>query len=145
MKLHEEFKEYETMWEAYAKYAPDTVRMWTAPDGTEVDIGSIQSRRTEVERCIASTDGDSKKSNAVFMQLLFINETMAELETIRTKYDNDNRRLINKLAKYTDIADKVDLQDLLAQLNAAKGDEVYAKTIAKLDKLNARIAELYNV
>lgn len=170
----EEFAEYDCLWEEYATYPEDVVRMWTAPDGKEVDIGSWDAREAEAERYAALAKEDSaerlRKSKAfieyaanrgvtledaisdrlrmyknhVWVLLSKVNSYMAKLEKVSNNAQAENQRIITKLRTYTNIADRVDLDDLLVQLNKASVGAQDKRSTSMLQKTEKELETYYS-
>lgn len=170
----EEFAEYDCLWEEYATYPEDVVRMWTAPDGKEVDIGSWDAREAEAERYAALAKEDSAErlrnskvfidyaanrgvtledaisdrlrmyKNHVCVLLSKVNSYMAKLEKASNKAQAENQRIITKLRTYTNIADRVDLDDLLVQLNKASVGVQDKRSTSMLQKTEKELETYYS-
>lgn len=170
----EEFAEYDCLWEEYAKYPEDVVRMWTAPDGKEVDIGSWDAREAEAERYAALVKEDSAErlrknkafvdsaanrgvtledaisdrlrmyKNHVWVLLSKVNSYMAKLEKVSDRAQAENQRIITKLRTYTNIADRVDLDDLLVQLNKASVGASDKRSTSMLQKTEKELETYYS-
>ncbi len=154
MKLHEEFKEYENLWES-TDTVSTTSLMWTLPNGEEIDLNDEAALQAEQERVAAVVDNllTQDKLNSTFR--LWAKDVKVILTDIREKLikindtgfqvtDRNNNAIINKLKNYTNISDKVDLEDIRRQLNA-RATTVYKEKLQQyVDGLNADLVYLYN-
>lgn len=139
MKLFEEFKLYEELWEESVgaetsnnATASSKSRMYALPDGTEVNISNSDACSTiakQVRELWEKSTGMSYRGDVtehrVYDALRAINSCLDKLDKPVTmhhqtaaKHERENKAIIDKLLYGTDIATKVDLDDLLRQLNA---------------------------
>ena len=127
MKLHEEFKEYENLWEAAE--VSTTSLMWALPNGKEIDLSDEKAVAAEQERVVAIENElmdqgklDLAKSPKANRIKDILSDIRQELIKINDKdlliTDRGTNTIINKLKNYTDLGDKVDLEDIRRQLNA---------------------------
>lgn len=154
MKLHEEFKEYENLWES-TDTASTTSLMWTLPNGEEIDLNDEAALQAEQERVAAVVDNllTQDKLNSTFrlrakdvkVILTEIRERLIKINDAGFQItDRNNNAIINKLRNYTNIGDKVDLEDIRRQLNA-RATTVYKEKLQQyVDRLNAELVYLYN-
>jgi hypothetical protein len=134
MKLHEEFKEYEKLWES-TEAVGTTSLMWMLPDGTELDLNDAKAIQAEVNKVIAKEDelktqGELEYSYSkldaydLSVMLPDLRDTLNFINKEVLDSDKTTTMIINKLKKHTDLATKVDLEDIRRQLLAgAKGVE----------------------
>ena len=102
--------------------AEDTVRMWTAPDDTEIDIGSAQARSIEADRCVelnrervAQEIALTVKNKKEDVDKLLEERLQSLTDTISSLLENLNKAIIYKdqlTEKYNFI---VELPDALKQ------------------------------
>ena len=138
MKLFEEFKEYEGLWESdtntgFCRRVPyishsNEKRMYTLPNGQEIDINNADDVFDASEQYYLQMDSDSRDlsvSDDIVEMLNAINDDLYNIERLQAgtsrylkKYNVKNQRIIDILRNETDLASKVDLDDLLSQLNA---------------------------
>jgi hypothetical protein len=139
MKLFEEFKLYEELWEGAtgAETSNNTTalsksRMYALPDGTEININNSDARSTvakQIRELWEKSTGIGYRGDVtehrVYDALGAINSCLDKLDKPVTmhhqtaaKHERENKAIIDKLLHGTDIATKVDLDDLLGQLNA---------------------------
>lgn len=134
----------------------DAVRMWTAPDGAEVDIGSEQARSTEADRCkelnrerIAqevSVTIKGKKENAAEV----LEEKLQTLsDTVSSLLDNLNKVIVYKnqlTEKYNFIVELPDAikQRLYLGTFIDKTDIALKDLDHDLSYINGKLRECYN-
>lgn len=152
MKLHEEFKEYENLWEAAEENK--TSLMWTLPNGEEIDLNDDGALTAEQERVVAIENelrdqgkldpAKSPKANSIKHILSDIRQELIKIndkDLVIT--DKGTNTIINKLKNYTDLGDKVDLEDIRRQLNA-HATAVYKEQCQRyLDRLNGLLKYAY--
>jgi hypothetical protein len=157
MKLHEEFKEYETMWESSINEdASPKTRMYTLPDGSEINLIDHQACVAEKERLktIERELVDQSKIKEVnyYYDDLSVGHVPSILMKIlqcfyRLENDNettpDNDKIISKLKNYTNIADKVDLEDIRRQLNAGSKAVINRRTQREIERLADELRAIY--
>ena len=157
MKLHEEFKEYETMWEgSINEDASPKTRMYTLPDGSEINLIDRQALEAESERLKAiqrelEDQGKIKPVNYYYDDLSVRRASYILTKILQCFYrlenENettpDNDKIISKLKNYTNIADKVDLEDIRRQLNAGSKAVINKRTQREIERLTDDLRAIY--
>ena len=154
MKLYEEFKEYENLWEN-VETENTTSLMWKLPDGTELDLNDAEATRAEINKVIAKEDelkaqGELEYSYGKF-DAYDLSELLSTLRfTLNFIYnkeildsDKTTTMIINKLKKHTDLATKVDLEDVRRQLLAAAKGVENKKAQRRVETLKEMIEIIY--
>lgn len=171
MKLHEEFKEYENLWEAADEVAIEDTQpefnntqtppkgftpgeySWIAPDGEKVEFSTTgrfnyESEKARMEKLSKGKASEADIKNRLF-QLVEQYKKLAELvwlsnkPQLKTEFRNTNKKIIDKLTADTDIADKIDLTNLLKQLNEADFNRQVAKYYKQAEICLSKINKLY--
>ena len=153
MKLYEEFREYDSLWEGPQEELNEAnPHLWTMPDGTKVDLSDKRNISKERDRYLELTKGKSVKylAHSVFSCLVVISDCLDRIvksaphKATVEKRKKENQRIIDRLSKFTDIASKVDLNDVLDQLNTNIVGIENKALQDKIDKANAELISLYN-
>ncbi len=163
MKLFEEFKEYEGLWESdtntgfrrrvpYKSYS-NKKRMYTLPNGQEIDINNADDVFDASEQYYLQMDSDSRDlsvSDKIVEMLNAINYDFNAIDQIQTgapaytkKGKSENQRIVNRLRNETDLASKVDLDDLLSQLNAGSMRKEVIRFQMHLKSVEKALQDLY--
>ena len=157
MKLHEEFKEYETMWESSINEgASPEPKMYTLPDGSEINLIDRQACVAERERLEAierelEDQGKIERVNHYYNKLSARSASTILMQILQGFYrlenENettpDNDKIISKLKNYTNIADKVDLEDIRRQLNAGSKVVINKRTRREIERLADDLKAIY--
>jgi hypothetical protein len=163
MKLYEEFEEYEGLWESdtntgvrrrlpYISYSNEK-RMYTLPNGQEIDLNNADDVFDASEQYYLQMDSGSRDlsvSDNIVGMLNAISYDFNAIDQIQTgapaytkKGKSENQRIVNRLRNETDLANKVDLDDLLGQLNAGSMRKEVIRFQTHLKSVEKALQDLY--